>query len=184
MPPLPSRPTLETERLILRPREAGEAAAYRRLWVERDPRVPAHRRVSADGRPTAADIAEGIRRERVKPGLGLLAVVRKDDGAVIGYCGLVGEAGGTAHEPQLAYELVRAAHGRGYATEAAGAVVDRADRSGIGPLWADVWNWNAASRRVLAKLGFVEAGTRQTEPGDPSSLLLVRPPGAAAAHPA
>jgi RimJ/RimL family protein N-acetyltransferase len=182
MPPLPARPTLQTERLILRPRKAEEAAVYRRLWVERDPRVPAHRRVSADGRPTAADIAEDLRQERVQPGLGLLAVVLKDNGDVIGYCGLVGEAGGTANEPQLAYELVRAAHGRGYATEAAGAVVDWADRSGVGPLWADVWSWNAASRRVLAKLGFVEAGAPQRESGDPRSLLLVRPPGAAPAY--
>jgi ribosomal-protein-alanine N-acetyltransferase len=181
MAPPPSHPTLETARLILRPREAEEAAVYRRLWLERDPRVPAHRRVSADGRPTAADIAESIRREEAQPGLGLLAVVHKDDGDVIGYCGLVGQAGGTANEPQLAYELFRAAHGRGYATEAAGAVVDWADRSGIGPLWADVWNWNVASRRVLAKLGFVEAGAPQRESGDPRSLLLVRPPGAAAA---
>ncbi len=32
--------TLETDRLILRPRRVDEAAIYRQLWTERDPRVP------------------------------------------------------------------------------------------------------------------------------------------------
>ncbi len=42
--------TLETDRLILRHRRADEAAIYRQLWTERDPRVPPHRRISPAGR--------------------------------------------------------------------------------------------------------------------------------------
>jgi hypothetical protein len=55
------------------------------------------------------------------------------EGDVIGYCGLiVGHA--TVEEPEIAYELFRRVHGRGYATEAAGAVPrcresDRATRA-------------------------------------------------------
>ncbi len=43
---------LETARLVLRGRRADEAVIYRELWLERDPRVPAHRRIDRDGRPT------------------------------------------------------------------------------------------------------------------------------------
>jgi len=74
----------------------------------------------------------------------------------------------------LAFELLRAAHGRGYATEAGHAVVAWASEAGYQRLWATVRDWNAASRRVLEKLGFRE--TEQVEPdavyGD--SLLTVR----------
>lgn len=55
--------TLETDRLLLRRSTVGEAAIYRRLWTERDPRVPPHRRIDSEGRPTVEDIAaqSGIR---------------------------------------------------------------------------------------------------------------------------
>jgi hypothetical protein len=76
--------TVETDRLILRHRRAGEAAIYRQLWTERDPRVPPHRRISPEGRPAVEDIAARIREEP-----GLLAVERKDTADVIGYCRLI-----------------------------------------------------------------------------------------------
>ena len=93
---------------------------------------------------------------------------------VIGYCGLTPHGNGSPDEPELAYELLRAAHGRGYATEAARAVVAWASEAGYRRLWAGVWDWNAASRRVLEKLGFCETG--QVEPGSVHghSLLTVR----------
>lgn len=40
---------LETSRLRLRPWRAAEATVLRQLWVERDPRVPPHRRIDAHG---------------------------------------------------------------------------------------------------------------------------------------
>ncbi|WP_434056774.1 N-acetyltransferase family protein [Amycolatopsis ponsaeliensis] len=36
--------------------------------------------------------------------------------------------------------------------------MDWARLAGYGRLWATVWEWNTASRRVLEKLGFTEAG--------------------------
>jgi RimJ/RimL family protein N-acetyltransferase len=36
------------------------------------------------------------------------------------------------------------------------AVLDWARSSGYERLWATVWEWNTASRRVLAKVGFTE----------------------------
>ena len=106
---------LETDRLILRCRNVDEAGVYRRLWMERDPRVPTHRRIDAEGRPTVEDIASEIRREREEPRPGVFAVERKSAGDVIGYCGLVFHGNGAPDEPELAYELLRRAHGVGYA---------------------------------------------------------------------
>ena len=154
---------LETERLVLRPRRADEAATYRKLWTERDPRVPARRRIDAEGQPTIEDVAEQLRAEVASAGLKVLAVEVKNTGAVIGYCGLFAVDVRPPDEPDLAYELLASAHGHGYATEAARAVVDWAREAGCLRLWADVWDWNTASRRVLAKLGFHETGV--VEPG-------------------
>ena len=164
---------LETDRLILRRRREDEAALYRLLRTERDPRVPSHRRIDAAGRPTEDDIAAGIRAEAAEPGPGILGVHRKDTGHVIGYCGLVAHGNGTVDEPELVYELLRAAHGHGYATEAAGAVVDWAARSGYRRLWAGVRDWNVASRRVLAKLGFRETDQVRLDATYGDNLLTV-----------
>ncbi len=93
----------------------------------------------------------------------MLAVERKGTGDVIGYCGLVDSEAGPASEPELAFELLRRVWGQGYATEAASAVLDWARASGRERLWATVWDWNTASRRVLAKLGFTETGRTEVD---------------------
>src|SRR3984885_4885869 len=174
MPPVHVLDTLETDRLILRRSRAGDAVIYRQLWTERDLRVPPHRRISSEGRPTVEDIAAQIRAERKESGPGLLAVERKDTADVIGYCGLIVHGNGSPDEPELAYELLRAAHGCGYATEAGRAVVTWADVAGYRRLWAGVWDWNVASRRVLEKLGFREAGRVEPSSAYGHSLLTVR----------
>ncbi|HEY1639520.1 MAG TPA: GNAT family N-acetyltransferase [Streptosporangiaceae bacterium] len=166
--------TLETDRLILRRSTAGEAAIYRQLWTERDPRVPPHRRVNSDGRPTVEDIAAQIRAERGESRPGLLAVERKGTADVIGYCGLNIHGNGSPDEPELAYELLHAAHGYGYATEAGRAVVTWASEAGYRRMWAGVWDWNVASRRVLEKLGFREAGRAGPDSAYGHNLLTVR----------
>jgi ribosomal-protein-alanine N-acetyltransferase len=166
--------TLETDRLILRRRRVGEAAIYRQLWTERDPRVPPHRQIDPEGRPTVEDIAAQIRAEREEPGPGILAVERKGTADVIGYCGLVFHGNGSPDEPELVYELLRAAHGCGYATEAGRAVVTWASEAGYGRLWATVRDWNVASRRVLDKLGFRETGRVEPDGVYGDNLLTVR----------
>src|SRR3982751_1053977 len=79
---------LETGRLLLRPWRVAEAAVQRELWTERDPRVPPHRRIDADGHPTVAELEEAIRTHQPSS-VGLLAVERKAPREVIGYCGLI-----------------------------------------------------------------------------------------------
>ncbi len=164
---------LETGRLLLRPWRVAEAVVQRQLWTERDPRVPAHRRIDADGHPTVAELEESIRTNR--PSLvGLLAVERRAAGDVIGYCGLIESDRGAAGEPELAFELLRRVWGQGYATEASWAVLDWARSSGHERVWATVWTWNTASRRVLAKLGFTETDRTEVDPVRGTTLVTTR----------
>ncbi|MGN7976419.1 GNAT family N-acetyltransferase [Microbacterium sp. 22195] len=150
---------LRTRRLLLRNQQPTDAEVFHRLWTERDARVPAHRRLDGHGRPTADDIAEDIRTSGAISLL--LTVVRAEGRDVIGYAGLVFAGKGAEDEPEIAFELLRDVHGNGYATEAGEAVIQWARELGHRRLWASVWDWNLASRRVLEKLGFREDG----EPG-------------------
>ncbi|MFD2792170.1 GNAT family N-acetyltransferase [Promicromonospora vindobonensis] len=165
---------LETDRLLLRPWQVSEAAVQREMWTERDPRVPAHRRIDADGRPTVEDVEGWIRTRSQPDSLGLLAAERKGSGDVIGYCGLIDNTHGPDGEPEIAFELLRRAWGQGYATEAAGAVVGWAQASGYRRLWATVRDWNGASRQVLAKLGFAETGRVEPDEVHGDSLFLAK----------
>lgn len=166
---------LVTPRLVLRRRVPGDAAVVRSLWEERDPRVPAHRRVDAEGHPSEAELAEAIGLEPVEPGRGLLSVLTRHDGAVIGYCGLL--AGGVPERPEaveIAYELLASARGRGYATEAALAVLAWGEAAGLGTVWATVREWNEASLGVASRLGFERTGVVETDADHGDSLLLRR----------
>lgn len=164
---------LETARLLLRPWRVAEAAVQRELWTERDPRVPPHRRIDAEGRPTLVEIEESIRSSRLWS-TRLLAVERKATRDVIGYCGLVDSEKVPAGEPELAFELLRRVWRQGYATEASSAVLDRARSSGYERLWATVWEWNVASRRVLAKIGFTETERREVHPVHGTNLFATK----------
>ncbi|MFI6345924.1 GNAT family N-acetyltransferase [Streptomyces sp. NPDC050560] len=164
---------LETSRLLLRPWRVAEAPVQRELWTERDPRVPPHRRIDADGHPTVADLEEAIRTERLWS-TGLLAVERKAARDVIGYCGLVPGGRTAAGEPELAFELLRRVWRQGYATEAATAVLEWARSSGYERVWATVWDWNTASRRVLAKVGFTETDRKEVDAVYGTTLFTTR----------
>jgi [ribosomal protein S5]-alanine N-acetyltransferase len=168
-----SEVVLETARLKLRPWRVTEAALQRELWVERDPRVPPHRRIDAEGRPTVAEIEESIRTNQPWS-TRLLAVERKATRDVIGYCGLVDSDRTPGGEPTLAFELLRRVWGQGYATEASLAVLDWARSCGHERLWAGVWAWNVASRRVLAKIGFTETELTEVHPVHGRNLLTTR----------
>lgn len=160
----------ETARLRLRPWRVGDGAFHRELWLERDPRVPARRRIDAGGRPTVADLEESIRAAR-PPSAGSFVVERKDEGSALGYCGVI-DSGRGPREPELAFEFLREFWGQGYATEASWEVLDWARSVSHLRLWAHVWDWNTTSRRVLSKLGFTEWGREKTIDG--TNVLTTR----------
>ena len=165
---------LETDRLLLRPWRVCEADIQRELWTERDPRVPPHRRIDANGNPTVADIEDGIRTAAQASSIGLLAIERKAAGDVIGYCGLVDSGPGSRAEPELAYELLPRVWGQGFATEATWAVLDWARSSGYERVWATVWDWNIASRRVLDRVGFTGTGRTEVDRIHGTNLFTAR----------
>lgn len=136
---------LETERLVLRPWAESDAAEFSALLSERGKGTPTVERA----RTSIAELLAAT----VTTGFALLPIQRRDEGDFIGYCGLIiGRS--TVEEPEIAFELFQRVHGQGYATEAAGAVLDAAVATGRKRLWATVGAWNAPSLRVLAKLGF------------------------------
>jgi RimJ/RimL family protein N-acetyltransferase len=112
-------------------------------------------------------------------GFGPLAVVVKADGELLGECGLqVLEEG---PDVELAYTLARGAWGRGYATEAAGAVL----AWGFGALGLErvvgvTYPENAASQRVLEKVGMRRLGRRHCYGADLLEFALDAPAGGTA----
>ncbi|MEV7895497.1 GNAT family N-acetyltransferase [Streptomyces cyaneofuscatus] len=137
---------LETERLILRPWAESDAAEFSTLLSERG---DGETYTVERGRTGIAKLLAATETT----GIALLPIQRREEGDFIGYCGLiVGRS--TLEEPEIAYELFRHAHGRGYATEAARAVVGAAGATGRKRLWSTVGTWNTPSLRVLEKLGF------------------------------
>ncbi|RXZ48755.1 N-acetyltransferase [Agromyces fucosus] len=157
MPYEPMPFELHTERLALRLWEESDAAGYRLLVGER-----------GEAMPTLEEATEEIRGARESaPGRGihLLTLRRHDEGDFLGYCGLViGRS--NLDEPELAYELLQGAHGNGYATEAATAVVAAARETGRSRLWSTVRTWNTPSFRVLDKLGFRRDHSTADEKGE------------------
>jgi RimJ/RimL family protein N-acetyltransferase len=145
-------PVLETERLVLRaPRleDAQTIAALvndRRI-AENTLRIP-HPYSLADARAfiTAANADDGE----------IVFLITTPKGNVLGCCGI---ANLEDSEPELGYWLGVAHWGKGYATEAARAVIDHGfAKLGHDTLLAGARVTNPASRRVLEKCGFQWTG--------------------------
>jgi RimJ/RimL family protein N-acetyltransferase len=98
------------------------------------------------------------------------------DGAVVGDCGWCGGPD-AAGDVLLGYGLAAPARGQGLGTEAVAVLCAWAEgRPGVQRLVAEVHIDNAASRRLLRRLGFSE------EPDDPPWVRCVRRPGSAPAR--
>jgi len=154
---LPS-PTLHTPRLRLRPLSSADADALFALHsdavVLRDwDSAPWTERARADA---FLDRCRQIEEE----GSGArLAMDRVSDGAFLGWVGLTGY-NPDYRSASLGYCLTEAAWGHGYATEAARALLQWAfDTLDLNRVQAEADTRNAASARVLEKLGFVREGT-------------------------
>jgi RimJ/RimL family protein N-acetyltransferase len=141
--PMPLR--IETERLILTPEEPSDAEWFTDLLNAR-----------GSGTFTVADALNRIdaMTETMETiGIGALVLRKRPDGEALGYTAIVvGRC--SLDEPELAYELLPRAHGHGYATEAARALLDAAFDTGRRRIWATIGSWNAPSLRVAEKLGF------------------------------
>lgn len=87
-------------------------------------------------------------------GLGLLGVVRREDGQFVGQCGLTLQNVRGQAVPEIGYLLVRKHWHQGYATEAAMAVRDYAFSTlGLSEVWSIIRENNFASQAVARRLG-------------------------------
>jgi RimJ/RimL family protein N-acetyltransferase len=151
-------PTLHTERLRLRPFTNADAHALFAMHSNAD--VLRYWDSPPWSEPERAERFLAACRQMADEGTGArTAIDRISDGAFLGWCGL------TRWNPEyrsasLGYCLNQAAWGQGYATEAAVALLQWAfDTLDLNRVQAEADTRNAASGRVLEKLGFVHEGT-------------------------
>lgn len=171
--------TIETPRLVLRPLTTDDAAFVHALVTDPDwLRYIGDRGVRSldDAR---AYIENGPRAMYSRCGHGLLAVESREDGTPLGICGLLSRDG--LEDPDLGFAFLPAHRGRGHALEAAAATLDWARESGrFDRVLAITSPENAASIRLLDKLGFVDEGVVQlTTGGEPVRLFATRVGGVA-----
>lgn len=143
---------ITTARLRLRPMRADDADSL--LGVFGDPAVmAAFGRGPFTRQEMDAWVARNLEHQD-RLGYGLFTIELREDGLVIGDCGLERMELAGADEVELGYDLRSDHWGRGLATEAAGAVVRHArEELGIRRLVSLVRATNAPSARVAERVG-------------------------------
>ncbi len=144
---------LETDRLRLRrPVPSDAEAMFRAFSTGQMPASSNWSQVRAI-EDVETHLARQIARWTTDEGFSF-AITHANDDRFLGQVSFIREP-----EPDtwlLGYWIAPTDWGRGYATEAAGAVVDVAfARLGAQSIWAGTVHENIASQRVLGKLGFV-----------------------------
>ena len=152
---------LETERLILRPLAATDAADFFRLLAN-------------DGEVTRYYVLEGIRSADDPRGDAILTgFARREqygfalrDRQTGDFYGIIHQCGGmNPYFPnvEIGYALGRDFWNRGYMTEALEAFVRLLFRKGVHKVFASHIRENAASGRVMRKCGMLFEGERKSE---------------------
>jgi RimJ/RimL family protein N-acetyltransferase len=149
---------LSTGRLDLVPVSAADTTFLHALWADPDGRrfLWDDRVISRDEAAAAVEASLAAFR---RDGFGLWVVALRPQLVPIGFCGLrhFTEAG----EVEILYGLAPAYWGRGLATEAAASVLRFAfERAGLVQVFAGTDAPNAASQRVIERLGMTYHGQR------------------------
>lgn len=162
----------ETERLLLRPTTLGDAGFIFRLM-----NTPKWLRFIGDrGIRSEADARTYI-QERMLPQLERLGyssytLVRTEDQCILGSCGLYDREG--VEGLDIGFAFLPEFEGKGYGYEAARCLLDAAfGEFCLDQVSAITAQDNAASQRLLEKLGLSRVGT-VTLPGSTEILLLYR----------
>ncbi len=145
---------IETERLVLTPlavedadwvaRESGKPEVARNLALVPEPNpVLAAEMFILSIRAREANVGDMVRAVRLKDGtpIGIIGANPRDEGVW-----------------NFGYWYRKEAWGQGYATEAGRALIDVLRQRGARKLVAGFFSHNAASARVLTKLGFERNG--------------------------
>jgi ribosomal-protein-alanine N-acetyltransferase len=142
---------IETPRLLIRSLQLADAEALVAMWA--DPQVTQF----MGGPRDRAEVRRLVEEDAQSPTpreIDLWPVVEKSSGRVVGDCGLINKEVDGEDEVELIYVLERESWGKGYATEAASAIMRYAFREiGLPRLICLIDPRNVASRRVAIKLG-------------------------------
>lgn len=165
---------IETERMTLRPWAAGDLDAFHEIWGDPD--------VIWWGANESIEISRGAFERLLAnhvdwpAGVRWYAMVERATGAIVGDVLL--QPARIVEGIEIGWHLCRAAWGRGLATEAARAALDRAFLEGaLERIYALVAIENDRSLRVVEKLGLTVVRDMEYE-GLPHRLFAIdRPPG-------
>lgn len=165
---------LETERLIIRHLRPDDLEAFSEICA--DPEIM---RYVGDGNPIDREQTrkwiEKSGENYSKHGFGCMAVEAKENGRLIGYCGLVNPT--PEGEAEIIYAFKQDYWGRGLASEAARAMID----FGVGPcalkrIVATIAPENVSSIRIVEKWGMSLQEERLDEHGLPEVVYVIEDP--------
>jgi RimJ/RimL family protein N-acetyltransferase len=175
---------IETERLLLRVPDESDLDAWTAMLT--DPEVARYLGPPFGSRAEVAEHIRTVQERHEADGFGQLAVVRKDDGAVIGRAGFLvwdtrtwstttlREVGRHA-QVEVGWTLARDAWGFGYATEAGAACRDDGfARLGLSRLAAVIQHGNEPSFAVARRLGMRRERDIRTLKGFEAQLWAVQ----------
>lgn len=141
---------IKTERLILRHFNSNDVTAYTDMWMKKNfyQHLGTRQAIPSEAVPRMISTWESSWGY----GLGVYAVVEQVTGKLIGHCGVRGLADGRV---EILYAYDDSSWGKGYATEAAKAVLGNHSHR---PLIGVVYPENPDSAKVLTKIGFEPNG--------------------------
>ncbi len=156
-------PSLRTTRLKLDAFTADDAVELHALFADPDTHT------IGSGPFTAFEQTERWIANRVTAqhdhGLCWYALRCLETGLMIGNCGmLTGRTG--FEEPEIGYMIHAPHRDRGYATEAAAAVLQQCQAAGLRRVWASIRPHNIASRHIVTRLGMRLGRTDNDERGE------------------
>lgn len=157
-------PSLETDRLMLTQLTLEDTSAVYALFS--DAEVVRYYDLEPFKQPEQARRLIDLYTLRFRDGLGIRWAIReKADKRMIGSCGFNSWSDKT-RQGVIGYDLCRDSWGQGLATEAVATIIDYAFSGGLpcGALHriqADTLPGNAASEKLLGRLGFTFEGTRR-----------------------
>lgn len=149
---------IETERLILRKMDNGDYSALCKILQDEDVMYAYEHAFSDD------EVDEWLKKQFVRyetDGIGLWAVVLKENGEVIGQCGLTKQLWWGENIVEVGYLFRKDFWHKGYATEAAVACKDYAfNRLGEKRVFSIIRDLNLPSRRVALRNGMKVCGVQ------------------------
>ncbi len=160
---------IDTTRLHLAPLQSSDLDDLIQMYADPEVMRGSSGIARARTREESIDWLAGALSRRDKPWHSTFRVENRVGCRFIGRCGL--RPDDSSPETELSYAFVRTAWGRGFATEAARAILDWAAGRGLARLVSYALEDNIGSQHVLEKIGMKRTGKRATAQGD---LVLYR----------